>query len=324
MRNQTRVFAAVLLFAGSIANAQSSNEIVGDDAAPNVDTPMEEAIAPDRHVPDFGKAGYSATDGKALYESLCAGCHMPDGKGAIGAGEYPSLAGNDLLLSASYPIYLIINGQAAMPSLGHLLDDEQILAVTDYIQTNLGNDYETDGTLELVADSRPETDEEMATEEHAIPQESAEPSARRDDAANVVRHGLPNSDFPILQAVEVPADATLVYLSGTVPQVLDDSASEGAPERFGDTAAQTDSTLTSIRSKLEALELGMGDVIKMQVYLVAPDGQDSMDFSGFMEGYTKHFGTDAQPELPTRSVFEVAGLANPDWLVEIEVVAVRP
>ncbi|WP_104018640.1 Rid family hydrolase [Roseovarius nitratireducens] len=48
------------------------------------------------------------------------------------------------------------------------------------------------------------------------------------------------------------------------------------------------------------------------------------EFSGFMEGYIQHFGTEEQPDLPTRSVFEVAGLANPAWLVEIEVVAVRP
>ncbi len=49
-----------------------------------------------------------------------------------------------------------------------------------------------------------------------------------------------------------------------------------------------------------------------------------MDFAGFMEGYVEFFGTEEQPNLPTRSVFEVAGLANAGWLVEIEVVAVRP
>lgn len=141
--------------------------------------------------------------------------------------------------------------------------------------------------------------------------------------AEVTRHKLPDSDFPILQAVEVPADATLVYLSGTVPQVIDDSAAKDAPERFGDTAAQTESTLASIEEKLKALDLTMGDVIKMQAYLVAPDGADAMDFSGFMESYVKYFGTEQQPNLPTRSVFEVAGLVSPGWLVEIEVVAVR-
>lgn len=142
--------------------------------------------------------------------------------------------------------------------------------------------------------------------------------------ADVTRHPIPNSDFPILQAVEIPADATLVYLSGTVPQVIDAEAEDGSPEQFGDTAAQTESTLASIEEKLTALDLTMGDVVKMQAYLVAPDGSEEMDFSGFMTGYTQYFGTEDQPNLPTRSVFEVAGLANPAWLVEIEVVAVRP
>jgi enamine deaminase RidA (YjgF/YER057c/UK114 family) len=141
--------------------------------------------------------------------------------------------------------------------------------------------------------------------------------------SEVVRHGLPDSDFPILQAVEVPANATLVYLSGTVPTVADEAAEKGSSEYFGDTATQTASVLASIEKKLAGLELDMGDVIKMQAYLVAPEGSDGMDFKGFMEGYTQYFGTEGQPELPTRSVFEVAGLANPAWLVEIEVVAVR-
>ncbi|MDF3362796.1 hypothetical protein HLM50_17190 [Sulfitobacter sp. Ks41] len=141
--------------------------------------------------------------------------------------------------------------------------------------------------------------------------------------SEVVRHGLPDSDFPILQAVEVPADATLVYLSGTVPTVADKAAEKGSPEYFGDTATQTASVLASIEKKLAGLNLDMGDVIKMQAYLVAPEGSDGIDFQGFMEGYTQYFGTEEQPELPTRSVFEVAGLANPAWLLEIEVVAVR-
>lgn len=142
--------------------------------------------------------------------------------------------------------------------------------------------------------------------------------------SGVVRHPIPGTDFPILQAVEVPADATLVYLSGTVPQVIDEEAEEGSTERFGNTAAQTASVLDSIEEKLASLDLGMGDVVKMQVYLVAPQGSDDMDFAGFMDGYTQYFGTEEQPNLPTRSVFAVAGLANPGWLVEIEVVAVRP
>jgi enamine deaminase RidA (YjgF/YER057c/UK114 family) len=69
----------------------------------------------------------------------------------------------------------------------------------------------------------------------------------------------------------------------------------------------------------------MSDVVKMQVFLVGDPAKDGkMDFGGFMEGYTQFFGTEAQPNLPARSVVQVAGLANPGFLVEIEVTAVRP
>jgi len=38
----------------------------------------------------------------------------------------------------------------------------------------------------------------------------------------------------------------------------------------------------------------------------------------------KYFGTEDQPNLPARSAFQVAGLAAPGMLVEIEVVLARP
>ena len=65
----------------------------------------------------------------------------------------------------------------------------------------------------------------------------------------------------------------------------------------------------------------MGDVVKMQVFLVH-DARAPMDFKAFMEGYTQFFGG-AQPNLPARSVIGVASLANPGFLVEIEVVAAK-
>jgi enamine deaminase RidA (YjgF/YER057c/UK114 family)/mono/diheme cytochrome c family protein len=303
---------------------------------------------------EFDQTAYAPTEGEQLYATLCAGCHMPDGGGAEGAAEYPALRGNPLLEYAAYPVNLVVNGQAAMPSLGHLLDDEQVVAVVSYIQTHLGNDYEPDATAEMVSGVRP-AEQRAQLREHQVEVAgetetdtgriraargtcvmgdgaeaggAAPEGGTADDGAaaqrgGVIRHPLPGSDFPILQAVEIPADATLVYLSGTVPEVVDETAAEGAPERFGDTAAQTVSTLDSIAAKLDALDLAMGDVVKMQVYLVAPEGAEGMDFAGFMEGYTRFFGTEDQPNLPTRSVFEVAGLTNPAWLVEIEVVAVR-
>ncbi|WP_306006192.1 Rid family hydrolase [Aquicoccus porphyridii] len=294
------------------------------------DSGTEQFISPVSDEAMFeGGGGYTSTDGEELYNTFCAGCHMPAGEGASGAGEYPPLSGNPRLEFAAYPITIIVNGQGGMPGLGHLLSDEQVLEVTSYIQSDLGNDYAPDGTLQMVADTRPVEEGEVLAE-HEVEEENVDPD--REDMAEdgggnetgVVRHRIPNSNFPILLAAEIPADATLVYLSGTVPQVVNPDAAEGSPERYGDTTAQTVSTLASIEQKLASIGLDMADVVKMQVYLVSPEGADAMDFAGFMEGYVRFFGTETQPELPTRSVFEVAGLANPSWLVEIEVVAVRP
>ncbi|MFE0015434.1 RidA family protein [Mesorhizobium sp. NPDC059054] len=144
-------------------------------------------------------------------------------------------------------------------------------------------------------------------------------------AQDVVRHKIPNSDFPISQAVEVPAGKTTVYVSGAVPTVADEKAEKGSLAAYGDTKTQTESVLKSIEKTLAGLDLKMGDVVKMQVFLVGdPAKGGKMDFGGFMEGYTQFFGTKEQPNLPTRSVFQVAGLAAPGFLVEIEVTAVRP
>jgi enamine deaminase RidA (YjgF/YER057c/UK114 family) len=144
-------------------------------------------------------------------------------------------------------------------------------------------------------------------------------------AADVVRHKIPNSTFPISAAVEVPAGKTLVFLSGAVPPVADTAAPKDTPQAYGDTRTQTVGVLTSIDKQLKGMGLSLGDVVKMQVFLVGdPAKGGKMDFAGFMAGYTQFFGTPAQPNLPSRSAMQVAGLASPNFLVEIEVTAVRP
>ncbi len=144
-------------------------------------------------------------------------------------------------------------------------------------------------------------------------------------AEEVVRHKIPNSNFPIAQAVEVPAGKTTVYVSGAVPTVIDEKADKNSVAAYGDTRMQTESVLKAIEKTLKELDLTMGDVFKMQVFLVGdPAKGGKMDFAGFMEGYTKFFGTEQQPNLPARSAMQVAGLVNPGFLVEIEVTAVRP
>ena len=140
-------------------------------------------------------------------------------------------------------------------------------------------------------------------------------------SADIIRHKIPNSNFPIAQAIEVPGAAKTYYISGQVPSVVNKDAPANSPLAYGDVKTQTVGSLNKIRSILEGLGLGMGDVVKMQVFLVH-DARAPMDFNAFMEGYTQFFGG-AQPNLPTRSVVGVAALANPGFLVEIEVVAAK-
>jgi enamine deaminase RidA (YjgF/YER057c/UK114 family) len=139
--------------------------------------------------------------------------------------------------------------------------------------------------------------------------------------ADVVRHPIPNSTFPIAQAVEVTGNARTVYVSGQVPPVANKDADPNSPQAFGDTKTQTVGVLNRIKGILEGLGLTMGDVVKMQVFLVHSAAMP-MDFKAFMEGYTQFFGG-SQPNLPARSVIGVAALANPGFLVEIEVIAVK-
>jgi enamine deaminase RidA (YjgF/YER057c/UK114 family) len=141
-------------------------------------------------------------------------------------------------------------------------------------------------------------------------------------AQEVRRVGPPQS--PISSSVEIPGGSRLVDVSGTVPDPVDANAPPGSAQRYGDTATQTRSVLRKIEAALRQHNLTLGDVVMMRVFLVAPPGQGRMDFAGMMTAYREFFGTAAQPLRPSRSTMQVAGLVDPDWLVEIEVTAAAP
>jgi len=83
---------------------------------------------------------FKEATGPEIYQHICQGCHMPDAKGAVGAGAYPALAKNAHLQSAAYPALVLINGQRAMPSFSGL-SDEQIANVVNYVRNAFGNRY---------------------------------------------------------------------------------------------------------------------------------------------------------------------------------------
>jgi enamine deaminase RidA (YjgF/YER057c/UK114 family) len=116
-----------------------------------------------------------------------------------------------------------------------------------------------------------------------------------------------------------------LYVSGQMASpVTPADPAKGKPAVYGDTEAQTMSALTKIQGVLKDQGLTMGDVVMMHVYMAGdPNNGGKLDFAGMMKSYTKFFGTPEQPNKPARSAMQVAALAAPWGLVEIEVIAVR-
>src|ERR1700728_3177431 len=89
-------------------------------------------------------------------------------------------------------------------------------------------------------------------------------------AEDVVRTPLPDGNpFPISAAVTVAAGVDTVYVSGALPSAINKDAPKGTPLAYGDMEAQTVSVLTSIKGTLAKLGLGMGDVVKMTVFMAS-------------------------------------------------------
>jgi mono/diheme cytochrome c family protein/glucose/arabinose dehydrogenase len=80
--------------------------------------------------------------GREVYQSLCAACHQPDGRGRDNVA--PSLIGSDFALAtAGVPARIVLNGKEGttglMPPLGTVLSDDQIAAVLTYIRREWGH-----------------------------------------------------------------------------------------------------------------------------------------------------------------------------------------
>lgn len=103
---------------------------------------VAQTAAPPAAAPILSTTGRLAgRTGLEIYANLCQGCHMQDGKGAVGAGSYPSLIDNKKLESGGYPVFVVVNGLRGMPPLGPMMSDEQVAAVVNYVRTSFGNKY---------------------------------------------------------------------------------------------------------------------------------------------------------------------------------------
>lgn len=129
----------------------------------------------------------------------------------------------------------------------------------------------------------------------------------------------------ISNTVAIPANAAVVWTSGTVPSAADTSAPAGSRARYGDTKTQAISVLKAIETRLKEHGLGMKDVVYLRAYLV-PDKEKggTIDSQGWNEAYGQFFNNATNPVKTARSTVGVVALVNPDWLVEVEAFAVFP
>jgi mono/diheme cytochrome c family protein len=136
--NPCLAFAAVLSVALSLLSFAAHAQTAAPPASPPLSTGFR----------------FIEKSGEDLFVNVCRGCHMADGRGAAGAGTYPSLAGNKNLETSGYPVTVVVNGQRGMPAFGAMMSDEQVAAVVNYLRTHFGNDYKDAVTTEDVKSVR--------------------------------------------------------------------------------------------------------------------------------------------------------------------------
>jgi len=108
-------------------------------------------------------------------------------------------------------------------------------------------------------------------------------------------------------AIEVAAGSRMLYVSGTVGVQPDGTV----PSEF---AAQVKAVMDNLTEILKAGGMDWNDVVKFQGFLM-PQG----DLATFAEIRQKYFG----PQKPAMTVVWVSGLADPRWMVEVDLVAAK-
>jgi 2-iminobutanoate/2-iminopropanoate deaminase len=141
-------------------------------------------------------------------------------------------------------------------------------------------------------------------------------------AAPIVRHTNPPPAI-ILSGVTIPPGAETVLLSGQLASPIDPAKTDSI-EAYGDTKMQTVSTFNKIKAALAKIGYSMSDIVKLTVFVAGdPKLGGKMDFAGFNAGYKEFFGTAENPNLVARSTVQVAALAGPNFLIEIEAIAAK-
>ena len=123
----------------------------------------------------------------------------------------------------------------------------------------------------------------------------------------VTARGVHQPTAPYSQAVDAQGRRTL-YISGQVPEDAD-----GNLVGKDDIRTQTVQVFENIKALLEATEGTIGNVVKVGIFVTDIRYRDTI---------TEVRRQYLQDPFPAATMVEISGLVSPDWMVEIEAVAV--
>jgi len=109
----------------------------------------------------------------------------------------------------------------------------------------------------------------------------------------------------------VVARGSMVFVRGQVGQDLDTAVNVG----IGDAAAQSEQAMQNIEKLLGEAGAKLEHICKITIYLTDPR---------FREAVYRTIGSRLKGVYPVSTGIVVAGLARPEWLVEVDVIAVIP
>ena len=121
-----------------------------------------------------------------------------------------------------------------------------------------------------------------------------------------------NKNPAFTNVITVTGPAKTIYIGGQ-----DSINASGEIVEKGDIKGQTEQVLKNLQTALNAAGADLEHIVKWNIYVV--QGQP---IQPGLEAFQQVWGN--RPNPPTITVAFVAGLANPDFLVEMDAIAVVP
>lgn len=114
------------------------------------------------------------------------------------------------------------------------------------------------------------------------------------------------------QGIILPANARILLIGGQ-----NGVNAQGEVVARGDVVKHTEQALVNLQKVLEAAGVGLEDLVKVTIIM-----QQDIDLHAAFGAWMAVWGQGTNP--PTVTALRVTGLANPDFLIEIEAQAVLP